>query len=145
MPVLRHDDALAFLAERRRGVLTTIKSSDGRPQLSNVLYGFLDGVVAISVATDRAKVANARRDPRVSLYVVSEDFWTYVVAEGDADLSPVSSEPGDATGRRLLELYEAAGGKAHPDPDEFLQAMVDERRLVLSFRPTYLYPTSDGS
>lgn len=141
MPALSHDDALAFLAARRHGVLATIKSSDGRPQLSNVAYAWLDGVIGISVTAGRAKVANARRDPRVSLYVVSDDFWTYVVAEGEAELSPVSTEPGDAAGRRLLEVFEAAAGKPHPDPQEFFEAMVTDRRLVLSFRPSYLYPT----
>ena len=30
------DTALAFVAERKRGVLTTLKR-DGRPQLSNIL------------------------------------------------------------------------------------------------------------
>lgn len=141
MPLLSPDDALTFLAERTRGVLATIKSSDGRPQLSNVAYALIDGVVGISVTAGRAKVANVRRDPRVSLHVVSEDFWTYVVAEGEAELSSVSRQPGDAAGRRLLEIYETAAGKAHPDPDEFFQAMVDDRRLALTFVPSYLYPT----
>lgn len=140
MPLLTAEQAKAFLAERRRGVLATIRSSDGCPQLSNVVYALVGGAVAISVTAGRAKVANARRDPRVSLHVTSEDFWTYVVAEGRAGLSPQAREPGDATCRRLLDVHQAAAGKAHPDPDEFFQAMVDDRRLVLSFAPTRIYP-----
>lgn len=140
MPVLTPDQARAFLAEHHRGVLASIKSSDGRPQLSNVAYAAIDGVVGVSVTAGRAKVANIRRDPRVSLHVASEDFWTYVVAEGEAELSAVSTTPGDATGHRLLQVFEAAAGKKHPDPDAFYQAMVDDRRLVLSFAPAYLYP-----
>ncbi|HVM00956.1 MAG TPA: PPOX class F420-dependent oxidoreductase [Egibacteraceae bacterium] len=142
MPVLTPDDARAFLAEHRRGVLATMKSSDGRPQLSNVSYAVVDGLIGVSVTAGRAKVANVHRDPRVSLHVTSVDFWTYVVAEGDAELSPVSTDPGDATGRMLLRVYESAAGKPHPDPEEFFQAMVDDRRLLLSFTPTYLYPTT---
>jgi hypothetical protein len=38
-----------------------------------------------------------RRDPRASFHVSSRDFWTYAVAEGIADLSPVAGDPGDAT------------------------------------------------
>lgn len=140
MAWLTATQARTFLAEQRRGVLATIKSSDGRPQLSNIAYAMIDGAVAISVTDGRAKVANVRRDPRVSLHVTSQDFWTYVVAEGQAELSPVSTEPGDAAGRTLLEVYEAAAGTAHPDPDEFFQAMVDDRRLALTFVPTRLYP-----
>jgi hypothetical protein len=72
--------------------------------------------------------------------VSSDDFWTYVVAEGVAELSPVAQTPGDETCRRLLETYEAAAGTAHPDPEEFFQAMVDDHRLEVSFAIEYMYP-----
>lgn len=142
MPPLSRADAESFVADHHRGVLVTIKGSDGRPQLSNVAYALLDGRVRVSVTGSRAKTANVRRDPRVSLYVTSDDFWTYVVAEGEAQLSAPATEPGDETGRRLLELYEAAAGQPHPDADEFFRAMVDERRLEMSFAIDRLYPLS---
>lgn len=141
MPALSPADARRFLAERHWGVLVTLKASDGRPQLSNVGYALLDDRIQVSVTETRAKTANARRDPRVSLHVSSQDFWTYVVAEGDAELSATTTVPGDKTGDALLRLYQATAGKPHPDVDEFFQAMVDERRLVLSFAITRLYPT----
>ncbi|MDP8969140.1 MAG: PPOX class F420-dependent oxidoreductase [Actinomycetota bacterium] len=141
MPPLSPGDAEQFIAERHWGVLVTLKQSDGRPQLSNVGYALMDGRVRVSVTEARAKTANVRHDPRVSLYVTSDDFWTYVVAEGSAQLSPVASEPGDDTCRALLELYEAIRGEPHADRDEFFAAMVDERRLQLSFAIDYLYPT----
>lgn len=140
MPALSRDDAWTFIEERHHGVLATIKSSDGRPQLSNISYALIGEDIRVSVTADRAKTVNVQRDPRVSLHVTSEDFWTYVVAEGEAELSAVATEPGDAASRALLELYETIAG-AHDDPDEFLQAMVDQRRVQLSFSPTYLYPT----
>jgi mannose-6-phosphate isomerase-like protein (cupin superfamily) len=94
------------------------------------------------VTDGRAKTANVRRDPRVSLHVTSDDFWTYVVAEGDAQLSPLAAEAGDETCRRLLRLNEAATGHPHSDPDEFFEAMVADRRLELSFEIGNLYPTA---
>jgi PPOX class probable F420-dependent enzyme len=141
MPLLSRADAEAFLADRHWGVLATIQASTGRPQLSNVGYALLDGRVRVSVTDSRAKTANLRADPRVSLYVTSEDFWTYVVAEGTAALSDVSTTPGDDVGQALLELYGAIQGKSHPNNDEFFQAMVDERRLQISFPIERLYPT----
>ncbi|MPZ87366.1 MAG: TIGR03618 family F420-dependent PPOX class oxidoreductase [Nitriliruptorales bacterium] len=140
--LLPPDAARAFIADRHRGVLVTLKSSDGRPQLSNVVYALIDDRIRVSVTDSRAKTHNLRRDPRVSLHVASGDFWTYVVAEGDAELSPVASEPGDDTCRSLLLLYETARGEAHPDPQEFAEAMVADRRLEVSFHLTHLYPTS---
>ena len=142
MPPLSAADALPFLADRHRGVLTTIKASDGRPQLSNVAYAVIDDRVRVSVTDSRAKTANLRSDPRVSLYVTSDDFWTYLVAEGIADLSPVARTPGDETCRRLLETYNAISDTPHPDPDEFFAAMVDEARLEISFAVDRLYPVS---
>ncbi len=139
MALLSPAEADLFLAQRHFGVLTTLKA-DGRPQLSNVAYALRDGRIVVSVTDDRAKTANVARDPRVSLHVTSEDFWTYLVVEGEAELSPVSSTPGDATGLALLATYEAVRGEAHPDPAEFLDAMVAERRRVLSFAPGYRYP-----
>ncbi|MBW3604118.1 MAG: PPOX class F420-dependent oxidoreductase [Actinobacteria bacterium] len=142
MPPLQDEDARQFVADRHWGVLVTLKS-DGRPQLSNVAYAVIDGQVRVSLTDSRAKTANLRNDPRVSLHVTSDDFWTYVVVEGTAALSPVASEPGDETCRRLLETYEAVSGQPHDDPDEFHAAMVDEGRLELSFALDYLYPTRD--
>jgi PPOX class probable F420-dependent enzyme len=140
-PMGQSDDrARAFLTERHWGVLATIKRSDGRPQLSNVGYALVDGRIRVSVTDARAKVANVRADPRVALHVTRDDFRGYVVAEGTAELSPVAAEPGDATGRSLLELYEAIRGEPHPDPGEFFGAMVTERRLLLSFVPEHFYP-----
>lgn len=123
-----------LLARTGRGVLTTIKS-DGRPQLSNVLYAY-DGaarLVRVSTTAGRAKTANLRRDPRASLYVTSADFWTYVVAEGVAELTPVAADPHDATVEELVEVYRALSGE-HPDWDEYRRAMVRDRRLVVRLR-----------
>jgi PPOX class probable F420-dependent enzyme len=132
------DAALDFIRSRQNGVLATLKR-DGRPQLSNITYSLgADGVVRISVTDGRAKTANIRRDQRVSLHVSQEDFWAYVVVEADAELSPVSAAPDDATVDELVEYYRAAAGE-HPDWDEYRKVMVAEGRLVVRLRPTGAY------
>lgn len=120
-----------FLAGRHFGVLATLKR-DGRPQLSTVGFAYdpATRTVSVSVTDGRAKTANLRRDPRVSLHAASDDGWTYVVAEGTAELSPVAADPHDATVDALVALYRTLSGE-HPDWAEFRQAMVDEHRLVL--------------
>lgn len=131
-------DASPFLAARHQGVLVTLRR-DGRPQLSNIAYSFADGAVRISVTDDRAKTRNLRRDARASLHVTSDDFWQFVVAEGRAELSPLAREPGDATAVALREVYEHVRGQPHPDWDDFDRAMVTDRRLVITIRPTRVY------
>ena len=126
-----------LLEERHRGVLVTLKR-DGRPQLSNISYALTDDVIRISVTDGRAKTANLRRDPRASLHVTSDDFWSYVVAEGDAALTPTAADPGDATVDELVSLYRSVQGE-HEDWDEYRAAMVRDRRLVIRLPVRHVY------
>jgi PPOX class probable F420-dependent enzyme len=128
----------------RRGVLATLKR-DGRPQLSNIGYAYDRdaGVVRISVTADRVKTRNLQRDPRASLHVTSEDFWTWVVVEGTADLTPVAADPHDGTVEELITYYRAVSGE-HPDWDEYRQAMVTDRRLVVRLSLDHAYGQLPG-
>jgi PPOX class probable F420-dependent enzyme len=130
---------LALVAARRTGVLVTLKR-DGRPQLSNVSYAFDPATrqVRVSVTDGRAKVANLRRDPRVSLHASRPDLGAYAVVEGLATLSAVAAAPDDEVVDQLVEHYRAAAGE-HPDWAEFRAAMVADRRLLLSFDVEHVY------
>lgn len=130
--------ALPFVRDHRQAVLATQKR-DGRPQLSNVIYALDgDGVVRVSITADRAKFANLSRDPRASLHVTREDFYAYVVLEGDVELSPVAGAPDDAIVDELVDLYRAMIGE-HDDWDDYRAAMVRDRRLVVRLRPVRAY------
>ncbi|MGY1821593.1 PPOX class F420-dependent oxidoreductase [Geodermatophilus sp. SYSU D00079] len=130
---------LAFVAENRWGVLATVKR-DGRPQLSNVGYTYdpESQLVRVSVTADRAKTRNLQADPRVTLHVSSQDFWTWVAVEGTAELTPVAADPHDATVEELITYYRGISGE-HEDWDDYRAAMVADRRLVVRFRPDHAY------
>jgi PPOX class probable F420-dependent enzyme len=129
--------ALDFVRDHRQGVLTTLRR-DGRPQLSNIIYGVENATIRISVTAERAKTKNLRRDPRASLYVCGDNFWAYAIVEGAAELSPVAADPADATVDELVALYRSLSGE-HPDWDEYRAAMVNDHRLVIRLTPTYAY------
>ncbi|HEY6531530.1 MAG TPA: PPOX class F420-dependent oxidoreductase [Acidimicrobiales bacterium] len=131
------DTALAFLRDHRNGVVITLKA-DGRPQSSNVVHHADDEKVRVSITATRAKYHNLVRDPRVSIHASADDFWSYAVVEGDAELTPVASAPDDATVEALIDLYRAMAGE-HPDWDDYRRAMVDDQRVVLTLRPTHAY------
>jgi PPOX class probable F420-dependent enzyme len=131
-------EALDFIRDRKQGVLNTIRSN-GRPQLSNILFLLGDdGVVRISVTDDRAKTRNLRRDPRASLYVLGDNFYQYVVVDAQAELMPVAADPHDATVEALVAYYRAAMGE-HPDWDEYRASMVNDRRLIVMLHPERAY------
>jgi PPOX class probable F420-dependent enzyme len=131
-------DVLSFVRGRHQGVLTTVRSN-GRPQLSNIVYAVGDDDVAhISVTDSRAKTKNLRLDPRASLYVVGDDFWSYVVLDATAELTPVAADPADETVDELVALYQVAVGE-HPNWDEFRRDMVANRRLAVRLHFDHAY------
>jgi uncharacterized protein len=138
------DKLLAVIADNSLGVLATVKR-DGRPQLSNVSYYFdaRSMAVQVSVTEPRAKTRNLRRDPRASLLVGSDDGWSYAVAEGHAELTPPAAAPDDDTVEALITLYRNIAGE-HPDWDDYRQAMVTDRRVLLTLPITHVYGMPPG-
>ena len=138
------DKLLALIADNSLGVLATIKR-DGRPQMSNVTYHFDPRILTIevSITEGRAKTRNLRRDPRASLFVSSDDGWSYAVAEGDAVLSAPAADPDDDTAESLVALYRRIAGE-HPDWDDYRRAMVVDRRVLLRLPVSHLYGMPPG-
>lgn len=132
------DGHRAFLAAHTLASLATLKR-DGRPQLSQVGYRFdpATDTARVSITATRAKFKNLQRDPRATL-MVAGGRWEYVVADGDATLGSVTTDPQDEAADELVDLYRALAGE-HPDWAEFRAAMVAEQRLVLSVRATHAY------
>jgi uncharacterized protein len=127
-------DAMKHIAATTRGVLATIKR-DGTPQLSNISYTLDDdGVIKISVTEDRAKTKNVRRDPRVSLAIIGDDWYRHLVVEGTARIIDQDQLP------LLRHIYERIAGRPHPDWDEYDEAMVRDRRVVMAITIDRLYP-----
>ncbi|BBY05224.1 PPOX class F420-dependent oxidoreductase [Mycobacterium noviomagense] len=138
------DKLLAVISGNSIGVLATIKR-DGRPQLSNVQYYFdpRSLVIQVSITEPRAKTRNLRRDPRASILVNADDGWSYAVAEGTAELTPPAAARDDDTVEALITLYRNIAGE-HPDWDEYREAMVTDRRVVLTLPITHVYGLPPG-
>ena len=130
---------LEFVRPRHQMVLLTTRS-DGRPQASPVTGGVDEqGRLVISTYPERAKTANARRDPRVSVVVLSDDFGgAWVQVDGDCEVidPPDSVEP-------LVDYFRCISGE-HPDWDEYRQAMRDQGKSLLRVTPTRWGPVATG-
>jgi len=134
------DETLAAeFGAHRTGILTTLKR-DGRPQASVVAHSYdaAARTLRVSLTDGRAKTRNLRRDPRASYMVTREGFAGYVVGEGIAELTAVTTDPGDATADALVDLYRSIAGE-HSDWDEYRAAMVADQRLVLTLRLDDVY------
>ncbi|MFI8307771.1 pyridoxamine 5'-phosphate oxidase family protein [Streptomyces sp. NPDC085927] len=136
------DEALSrLLGTQQFGTLATVRSS-GHPHLTTMVYRWdpETRVVRFSTTADRAKPKHLRRDPRAALHVQGGDVWSFAVAEGEAEVSEVTTVPGDAVGRELLGLVpDAAKPK---DEAAFLEQLVAERRVVVRLKVDRLYGTA---
>ena len=119
-------ELLEFLRPRHKVLLLTTRR-DGRPQASPVTAGIDDeGRMVVATYPQRAKTANARRAPRVSACVLSDEFngpWVQVDGEAEVLDVPEAVEP-------LVAYFRAISGE-HPDWDEYRQAMVDQGKSLL--------------
>ncbi|MFH0181020.1 pyridoxamine 5'-phosphate oxidase family protein [Streptomyces cacaoi] len=136
------DEALSELLGRQRfGTLATVRRT-GHPHLTTMVYSWDAGarIVRFSTTADRIKVQHLRHDPHAALHVPGDDVWSFAVAEGEAEVSGVTTVPGDAVGRELLGMIPA---DARPeDEDAFLEQQVAERRVVLRLKVDRLYGTA---
>ncbi|KAA2265752.1 PPOX class F420-dependent oxidoreductase [Solihabitans fulvus] len=124
--VIDRAELLEFLRARHRALLVTTRA-DGRPQVSPVSCGVdAEGRVVVSTYPQRVKARNARRDERVSLCVLSDDWdGPYVQVDGRAEVLdlPEALEP-------LVEYYRSISGE-HPDWAEYRAAMVRQGKSLI--------------
>jgi PPOX class probable F420-dependent enzyme len=117
---------LEFIRPRHHAILMTTRR-DGRPQSSPNTCGVdTEGRIVISTYPERAKAMNVRRDPRVSVLVLSDDFGgAWVQVDGVAEVLdlPESVEP-------LVEYFRVIAGDP-PDWDEYRQAMRDQGKSLI--------------
>jgi PPOX class probable F420-dependent enzyme len=133
------EELAEFLRPRHRALLVTTRR-DGTPQLSPVTCG-LDGQGRVLVSTypERAKTRNARRDPQVSVCVLSDEWdGPYVQVDGDAEVldMPAALEP-------LVEYFRVISGE-HPDWDEYRDAMRRQDKSLIRVAPTRWGPIATG-
>ncbi|MEV1134025.1 PPOX class F420-dependent oxidoreductase [Rhodococcus coprophilus] len=133
------DELLEFLRSRHRAVLTTFRA-DGSPQMSPVTCGLdAEGNIVVSTYPQRAKSHNARRDPRVSVCVLSDDWdGPYVQVDGRAE---VLDMPEALDG--LVEYYRGIAGE-HPDWNEYREAMARQNKSLIRIRIERWGPVATG-
>lgn len=133
------EDLLAFVRPRHNALVLT-RRSDGSPQASPVTCGVDEqGRIVVSTYPRRAKARNARRDPRVSVVVLSDSFGdAWVQIDGTAELidAAVDVEP-------LVDYFRCIAGE-HPDWDEYRAAMVEQDKTLLRITPEHWGPIATG-
>ena len=119
-------ELVEFIRPRHNAILVTTRA-DERPQLSPVTSGVdTDGRIVISSYPQRAKSRNAKRDPRVSVLVLSDNFgdaWVQVDGRAEVIELPDAVEP-------LVEYFRCISGE-HSDWTEYRAAMVRQGKCLI--------------
>ena len=131
--------ALDFVREHLNAVMQTYRR-DGSPQLSPIACAVdADGVIIVSTRETAMKTKNLRRDPRVSLCVLSEGFYgDWIQIDGRAEIVSLP----DAM-EQLVGYYRTLRGE-HPDWDDYRAAMVRDQRCVVRITPERAGPDRAG-
>ncbi|GHA52029.1 PPOX class F420-dependent enzyme [Streptomyces tauricus] len=132
-------ELLDFVRPRHRAILLT-RRADGSPQGSPLTCGVDDsGRIVVSTYPERAKTRNAKRDERVSLIVLSDDWngpWVQIDGTAEVIDSPDSVEP-------LVEYFRNISGE-HPDWNEYRQAMLKQGKSIIRITPEKWGPVATG-
>ncbi|MEV0083825.1 PPOX class F420-dependent oxidoreductase [Saccharopolyspora sp. NPDC050642] len=130
---------LEFLRPRHRAVLVTTRA-DGRPQMSPLTCGVdAEGRIVVSTYPERAKTRNARRDPQVSICVLSDEWnGPYVQVDGRAE---VLDMPDALDG--LVEYFRCISGE-HPDWAEYREAMARQGKSLIRIHIERWGPIATG-
>ncbi len=128
-----------ILRSNHRAVLATARA-DGRAQLSPIVTA-LDAHdhLLISTRETAVKVANIRRDHKVSMCVLADNFFgAWIQVDGVAEIVHLP-EAMDS----LVSLYRTISGE-HPDWDDYRTAMHRERRVILRISIERVGPERSG-
>jgi PPOX class probable F420-dependent enzyme len=130
---------LDFVREHHDAVMFTYRR-DGSPQMSPITCNVdAEGFILVSTRETAVKTKNLRRDPRVSLCVVSQGFYgEWIQVDG---IAAVVSLP-DAM-ELLVDYYRSLRGE-HPDWDDYRAAMTRDQRVIVRIAPERAGPDRSG-
>lgn len=133
------DGLLEFVRPRNQWVMTTSRR-DGRPQISPVTGGVgPTGQLLISTYPSRDKIHNLRRDPNVTICVLSDHFGgAWVQVDGQA---AVTDMPDAMDG--MVEYFRAISGE-HPNWDEYRAAMTRQGKCLVTIDVERWGPIATG-
>lgn len=133
------DKALEFIKDNPRAVLVTTRKN-GRPQTSPILAAIDDeSRLMISTRETAYKVRNLRRDPRVSLcFLTNQFFGGFIQIEGTAEIISLPEAM-----ELLVDYYRRLSGE-HEDWDDYRAAMERDKRVIVRVGIEHAGPDRSG-
>lgn len=129
------DSQRAFLENNHSAAMITI-GDDGAPRAVRVGVALVDGKLWSSGTQDRVRTARLRRDPRCTLFVF-DARWAWLTLETTVRMIE-GAEASTMNLRLFRQMQNRPTGNLswfgrELSTEAFLQAMVEEKRLIYEF------------
>jgi len=127
------DDEIATFLEQSRVVTMATKGPDGQPHLIAMWYALLDGEIWIETKAKSQKVANLKRDDRVTCMVEAGNTYDQlrgVSIEGTAEII----DDYDTLFRVMVSVWERYTGPYSEDVRPMVEAVMN-KRVAVRVRP----------
>ncbi|MGK8489755.1 PPOX class F420-dependent oxidoreductase [Nocardia asiatica] len=121
------DDTVRALIDGPHAAVLATANADGRPQSSVIFVDYDGDTLLFSTIEGRLKTRNMRRDPRVSLLVLSRADGRYVEVRGRVEITD------DPEKTLSTAMYAKYMGGATPPPEP------EARRLIVRIAPERVY------
>ena len=128
-----------FIHDNPQGVMTTFRRN-GMPQLSIVTVYPRDGGVGISITETRIKFNNLVRDPRSSVLISHEDWWSgFLVFEGAMEMQHSGNTDPEELRLARRNIFSATTRRRSADWDEYDKIVDADKRVAMILRPDHVY------
>ncbi len=131
------EQRMAFVRSHRTAIFGFNRKNDG-PGMSVVYYVMDGNDILISTMEARGKARAVRRNPKVSLCVLDEQWpLTYLQVYGDAEIEATVDTDLEKVVTLLMRILALMAGKPMPESvrEQTRQMALAERRVQLRVRP----------
>ena len=136
---MNYQEALPFLRKNHKGVVSTNRP-DGSTHSSIVVCGiYQNKPTFVSVYPKSQKIVNLRRNPNCTLVSVTGDWRNYAVIEGTVSMMDYNDTEPVLMRSKLREAYMACSDTPHPDWEEYDEAMIRQKAVIVSLKPVRVY------
>ena len=136
---MNYQEALPFLRKNHKGVVSTNRP-DGSTHSSIVVCGiYQNKPTFVSVYPKSQKIVNLRRNPNCTLVSVTGDWRNYAVIEGTVSMMDYNDTEPVLMRSKLREAYMACSDTPHPDWEEYDEAMIRQKAVIVTLKPVRVY------
>ncbi|MFI1913230.1 pyridoxamine 5'-phosphate oxidase family protein [Nocardia sp. NPDC020380] len=127
--IVMSDQEISEFLESNRIITLATLSATGRPHLTAMWYGLVDGEIWFETKAKSQKAVNLRRDPRVTVMVETGDTYDQLRGVSIEGRAEIVDDP-DALFKVGISVWERYTGPYSEDAKPYVEAMLNKRVAI---------------